>query len=718
MNEFARLPVGSRPRKPRSASARGSRKPRAHYYAFLSYSHRDEELADWLHQELEDFHVPAALAGKVTANGVVPRRLKPIFRDEHELAAADDLGEEIRSALAASQFLIVLCSPSAATSHWTNAEVETFKRLRPDGCIFAVVGSGEPFASEIKGRADEECFPPALREKYDRRGRPTGKKAEPLAADLRGNPDDRRMGFLKLVAGMLGVGLDDLVQRETTRRQRRMAWVASGSMLGMLVATGLAVTAIQARDAARDQRREAEGLVAFMLGDLKDKLEPIGKLDALDGVGARVLAYYRNQDASQLSDAGLMQRSQALSLSAQVAYSRGDLTAAQKLYHEAMDGTAEAISRAPRDPQRLFDHAQNVFYVAQIAASQGNLAEAEREFREYQRLANQMIALQPDNLKWRMEVQYSEANLGFILLRLRRFPEAAAQFGKALSTIEAVATLDKTNLDYQVSTAETLAWLADAELSRGNLAAALSVRQRQVALLRSLLPHNGDVQLRQKLIPAQQVYGRLLAASGRAGPALEQLTGAADTADKLIAEEPTNSIWLGFGAGAHFALADFYRGDGDMVNAAASAARGCALSATLSKLSKSAFETRYTSWACTYLRGAIALQQGQIDEARAEADRAATAARTISSSDRIADSFLLARSLLLAGDALARSGDASRSRAAWQQALALARAPNEQPWESAIRADILSRLGGGVAASSIRISLRKKGIVNVEILRG
>ena len=97
--------------------------------------------------------------------------------------------------------------------------------------------------------------------------------------------DGRRMGFLKLVAGMLGVGLDDLVQRETTRRHRRLAWLAAASLAGMAVTSTLAFTAIQARDAARDQRREAEGLVAFMLGDLKDKLEPIGRLDALDGVG-------------------------------------------------------------------------------------------------------------------------------------------------------------------------------------------------------------------------------------------------------------------------------------------------------------------------------------------------------------------------------------------------------------------------------------------------
>src|SRR5947208_923447 len=73
------------------------------YYAFLSYSHKDKELADWLHRELERFRVPRALRGRLTANGVVPKRLTPIFRDEHDLAAAGDLGGEIKATLAVSQ---------------------------------------------------------------------------------------------------------------------------------------------------------------------------------------------------------------------------------------------------------------------------------------------------------------------------------------------------------------------------------------------------------------------------------------------------------------------------------------------------------------------------------------------------------------------------------------------------------------------------------------
>jgi len=191
MAKLAQLPANDG--APGAIPAEVHRSPRTlvRYYAFLSYSHKDEEVADWLHSELEQFRVPHALAGKLTEHGVIPKRLTPIFRDRHELAAADDLGEEIREALECSQFLIVLCSPDAAKSHWTNAEIEAFKKCRPDGCVLAAIASGEPFASDVSGREDEECFPPALRQKFDRRGRPTGKRAEPLAADFRGGDEGR-----------------------------------------------------------------------------------------------------------------------------------------------------------------------------------------------------------------------------------------------------------------------------------------------------------------------------------------------------------------------------------------------------------------------------------------------------------------------------------------------------------------------------------------------
>src|SRR5688500_5727092 len=331
MTKLARIQAWDRSRGSDSDSRAAAVRP-LRYCAFLSYSHADEAIAGWLHDALEKFRTPSSLAGRLTNNGAIPKRLTPIFRDRHELAASDNLAAGIRDSLDSSRFLIVLCSPAAAASRWVNAEIDMFKRLRPDGCVLAAIVAGEPFASDVPGRVAEECLPPALRQKYDRRGRPTTRRAEPLAADLREDRDGKRLGLLKLISGMLGVGLDDLVQRETLRRQRRLAIVAAASLAGMAVTSTLAVVAFEARDDARDQRREAEGPVGSMLCHLNDKLAPIGRLAALDAVGSRALAYFEKQDKSELSDTALSQRARALTLIGEISNTRGDLEGELKRY--------------------------------------------------------------------------------------------------------------------------------------------------------------------------------------------------------------------------------------------------------------------------------------------------------------------------------------------------------------------------------------------------
>src|SRR3954471_23301941 len=99
------------------------------YFAFISYSHRDEAWAQWLHKALETYRVPSRLVGQTTSSGVIPRRLLPIFRDRDELASATDLGRTVNAALAQSKNLIVICSPASAQSRWVNEEVLAYKRL-------------------------------------------------------------------------------------------------------------------------------------------------------------------------------------------------------------------------------------------------------------------------------------------------------------------------------------------------------------------------------------------------------------------------------------------------------------------------------------------------------------------------------------------------------------------------------------------------------------
>jgi len=478
----------------------------------------------------------------------------------------------------------------------------------------------------------------------------------------------------------------------------------------MAVTSTLAVAAFQARNEAREQRREAEGLVAFMLGDLKDKLEPIGKLDALDGVGSKVLAYYSKQDASELSDAALSQRSQALSLMAQVASSRGDSQTAVKLYRQAMAGTAEAMRRDPTNAQAIFDHAQNVFYIGEIAQFAEDYRTSEQSMRDYQRLARQMVELQPDNMKYRMEVQYADANLGIVLYDQRRFPEAVAQFNDALSTMDAIATADPKNKAYRQGVAEALTWLADAERSTGNYDEAIAARQRTVATYEQLYAKWHDVKFRDRLTTAQRLLGYFYAERGETELARQQLQAAIANADALTSLEPSNALWLSSGAGARIVLAKLLLLARDTSGAAEQSAAACHTFQVLLSRPAPRPEWRKGSYACALVRSGLAMAAGNRDQALAAAQQAVAAARLAQTQDKHEDAFRLARAYRMVGDVQRDRGDMLAAQEAWAKGLAaIPTSVPERPDEMEDHALLLQRAGRSAEAQRLTSRLNAMG---------
>jgi len=230
------------------------------YSAFISYSHADHACVRWLHRALETYRLPKQLVGTDSPFGPVPRRLPPVFRDRDELPASGDLGQELRAALAQSRFQIVICSPRAAKSKWVNEEILSFKRLHGESRTLALIVDGEPYAGD-----DQECFPAALRLRLAPDGTLSDQPAEPIAADIRRGKDGRRLALLKLIAGLTGVRLDALAQRDEARKQRRLAIITAISLSIAIVTIGLAIYAEAQRRVAEAQRRLADKSLEFLV---------------------------------------------------------------------------------------------------------------------------------------------------------------------------------------------------------------------------------------------------------------------------------------------------------------------------------------------------------------------------------------------------------------------------------------------------------------------
>jgi tetratricopeptide (TPR) repeat protein len=354
----------------------------------------------------------------------VPKRLAPIFRDREELATATDLGTVISEALRLSACQIVICSPNSARSKWVNEEILSFKRLGREDRIFCLIVGGEPNASDMPGREGEECFPPALRYRLGPDGELSTARTEPIAADARPGKDGRTNAKLKLIAGVLGVGFDGLRQRELRRRQRQLFAIASASIAGMVLTSGLAAAALIARATAQRQtvlaKREAETArqtTAFLvdLFRISDPSEARGNSltarEVLDTGATRVNVQLAKQpeiqatlqdtlgtvymglglygQAKPLLEAAATRRralgpgenpALAVSLSHEgdLLTLRAEYPGAEKAYREAI-----ALQRAlPPDRRDDAALARSLFGLGQELAARGESAEAERNLQE------------------------------------------------------------------------------------------------------------------------------------------------------------------------------------------------------------------------------------------------------------------------------------------------------------------------------------------------
>jgi hypothetical protein len=502
------------------------------YRAFISYSHADAAAAHRLHRALEHYRIPRRLVGGDTAMGPVPRRLAPIFRDREELAAAADLTEHIRDALARSDALIVLCSPAARASPWVAREVTLFREQWPDRPVLAALIDGDP------GNA----FPESL-------SLADGAPREPVAADFRSNGDGKRLGRLKLIAGLTGLDLDALVQRDAQRQLRRVTAITLAASLAAIMMAALLVVAIQARREAELQHAKAEGLVEFMLTDLRPRLRKVGRLDVMEAVNRRAIAYYGDASAlPHLSDDSLERRARILHAMGEDDQKRGNPARALIWFHEAYAATAATLARHPDDPKAIFAHAQSDYWIGSIHEARKEWPEAESQYRRYAAGAQRLIAIAPTNPDYMMEMGWSALALGTVQASGRDDGAAAEPlFRQATTWFDRAVRARPGDEAALRELANAYAFLGDSYYVRRLWRQSLDTRWAQYRIDRQLLAtHPDDVDKVYTLATAERSVGKLSARLGDAATAAAMAGSAYRRSQWLVASDPANAEWRMF----------------------------------------------------------------------------------------------------------------------------------------------------------------------------
>ncbi len=386
----------------------------------------------------------------------------------------------------------------------------------------------------------------------------------------------------------------DRPQRLRRRRLRVAAIVgAFVALLAVLaVVSWLAVEAERARREADDRRRQAEDLIGFMLGDLRNRLQAVNRLDVLDAAGNRALAYFDQVPEDQLTGAELALRVAAIQQIGEVRRSQGNLPAALIAFRRAKSLADGLVVRDPKNLEWQAVRLTTADLLGQVLLDQGDVEAALREWRKSLDLSREQLDLHPGNSVFANNLALAHHNVGTLLefkgdldgalrhyrqsLYLQRKlaaatpddPERLGQMAATLAFVsnslerkgdlagtlaerrsylaiqERAATLAPADPDRRFDVAVARGFVAGLLALRGDLVAAGDLYQRGLALMADLADHDPEnTELQRWLGAFHGALGGLEITGGRPDRALPDLQIACGIFSRLVAKDATNRDW-------------------------------------------------------------------------------------------------------------------------------------------------------------------------------
>jgi len=347
--------------------------------------------------------------------------------------------------------------------------------------------------------------------------------------------------------------------------KRRLRALAAAGIVLALAAGGVKYTLDldRERTVAEQRRDQAEGLIGFMLGDLREKLKPIGRLDILDGVGDEALDYFAAVPEAELTSEELFRRATALSQIGDVRIEQGKLEAALAPIEESLALSKLLVARDPQNAQWQLGLGASHYYIGAVLMNRGEPRGALEHWEAYHSIASALVARDPANTRYRSELFMAGSNLGAAYQAQGELESARARFDDALKAAASLAATDstseaRTNLAY----AHNQLGLVLGQL--GKLNESREQLRQEVALRETLLaaePKNAEHKLR--LGTSRYFLGQVLEAIGETDAAVDQYVPANRQMAELVASDPANTRWRRNLADTHLMIARVARSRGE-----------------------------------------------------------------------------------------------------------------------------------------------------------
>jgi tRNA A-37 threonylcarbamoyl transferase component Bud32/tetratricopeptide (TPR) repeat protein len=326
--------------------------------------------------------------------------------------------------------------------------------------------------------------------------------------------------------------------------------------------------AVAARAEAESRRAQAENLIEFMLGDLREKLVPVGRLDILDDVGERALQYVGSLSPETLSAEELARNSKALNQLGEVRVGQGKLGEAHQVFKRSLALAELAVKREPGSAPAQLAVATSHFWIGDVYRRQTVLPQAEEHYAAYLSGAERLAIANPANDDYQLERAYGHGNVGMVLEAQGDLRGALEHYRTSFEIKNARLQRSPADPRRRADVARAVNKVGGVQQRLGDLAGARAQFENEAATYRGLLLND----------PRQTQWKQLLASSlaflGVVRLNLGDVNGALECAEEelainreLAARDPQNVQWQRNLAIASWRLADLARTRGDRARA-------------------------------------------------------------------------------------------------------------------------------------------------------
>jgi eukaryotic-like serine/threonine-protein kinase len=327
------------------------------------------------------------------------------------------------------------------------------------------------------------------------------------------------------------------------QRQRRLARgaIAAICALALVAVAGFGV-AHHARLQAEQDRERAAGLVAYMLGDLTDRLEQVGRLDLLDDVGVRIRRDLASAEAR--SHDTRLERSRVLRQLARIRVARGTLDDAAPLATESLALAQQVATEQPDAADAQLNLGESHYWVGYIAFQRSNPAGALEHWNHYQQAAERATVLQPDNPKAWLETSYAFNNLGTLSRGAEQHAQALTLFQQSVAFKRRSLDLTPDDVRLRADLADSISWVASAHDRLGQWPQARNAYDEALAVIaevRKRAPKDAEWIHRDAILHTQR--GQILSSLGDRTQARADLVTAVALLDQIGDAQPERSDW-------------------------------------------------------------------------------------------------------------------------------------------------------------------------------